>query len=295
MPALETTPEQRLMQKHTTGQGFWKDLVNVVDALECSTISHSPYIPKHMAFIMDGNRRYAKKMNLQTGDGHVDGFANMLRVLQCCYFMGVKCVSVYAFSIENFNRTPEEADLLFAMIRRNMWDEAHNGLVKENGWRIQFVGRRSLFEPDIREKIEKIEDLTKDGTNMLVYICAPYTTRDDICRAVVSTAHAFEDDVHLNGLHALECSRYIDADYPLDIMVRTSGATRFSDFMSWESDSNCLISFVPEYWPELGANRLYTIVLKWQKLYAQRIECEKHSLAAMSQAPPVLSVSQRKK
>lgn len=270
-------------------------MVNVAEAFECSTLAHSKYIPKHMAFIMDGNRRYAKKKNLQAGDGHVDGFANMLRVLQNCHFMGVKCVSVYAFSIENFNRTPDEANLLFSMIRQDMWEEVHNGLVQENGWRIEFVGRRSLFDPDIIEKIERIEELTKNGTGMLVYICAPYTTRDDVCQAIVKTAKAYEADPHINGLQTLECSRYIDAEYPLDIMVRTSGATRFSDFMSWESDSNCLIAFIPEYWPELGGTRLYLIVLQWQKLYADRINQEKKAVQQMSPAPPLLSVSQRKK
>ena len=292
MSVEQTIPVE--LEKHTKGQGIFADMRDGVDSILGSIVSKSKYVPIHIAFIMDGNRRYAKKHKLEKGDGHVHGFQNMLSLLQACHFMGVKTVSVYAFSIENFNRSPEESEMLFNMIRKNMWEESSTGVIKQLGWRIKFVGRRSMFEDDILEKIEQIEELTKDGKSMVVNICAPYTTRDDICGAVIHAAKAYQDDKSINVLNKIESSRYIDVGMPLDIMIRTSGATRFSDFMSWESDSNCMVSFIPEYWPELTATRLYRIVIQWQMQYAMRRENDL-SFSKLQNHPPLLSVSDKKK
>lgn len=256
-------------------------------------------IPKHIAFVMDGNRRFAKKNRLESGEGHFAGFETFIRIAQACSQLKIRTVTVYAFSIENFARKKEESELLFNMMRTKLWDMAKDGdsIANKNGWRIKVLGNRSLLEPDILERIEKIEELTKDNDSMTINICCPYTSRDDLAQAIRSLAQARKDgDIALDSIDtpALEGALYMNESDPLDILVRTSGETRLSDFMCWESVAGCEISFVPTLWPEFSVWELYMIVLRWGYHQSRAQASGRLRVDQLPQAPPAVSVSDKR-
>lgn len=246
-------------------------------------------VPRHIAFCMDGNRRFARKIGLEDGGGHIAGFASMVRILVTCHRLGVKCATVYAFSIENFNRSPEESEILFNLVRTKLWDMVNNkdGAMRQLGWRVRFPGHRSMLEDDLIERMQMIENITAKSNGMIVNICAPYTTRDDLTSAI--QALALENNISKEWL---ERSRHMARSEPLDLFIRTSGETRLSDFMAWEIDSGCSLEFIPCLWPEFSVWKLFKLVAKWQQ---RRDKNSKLALKALGPSPPLVSVSKQQK
>lgn len=244
-------------------------------------------VPQHIAFCMDGNRRYAKKSKLEDGGGHIAGFASMMRILVACHRLGVKCATVYAFSIENFNRSPEESEVLFNLVRTKLWDMVNNkdSTMRQLGWQVRFPGHRSMLQDDLIERIKMIESITAQSNGMVVNICAPYTTRDDLTSAI--QVMASENNI---SKELLEKSRHMADSEPLDIFVRTSGETRLSDFMAWEIDSGCSMEFIPNLWPEFTVWKLFQLVVKWQQ---RREKNSRLALKALGPSPPLVSVSKK--
>lgn len=249
-------------------------------------------VPNHIAFCMDGNRRFAKKNELAEGLGHISGFEAMVRILVSCSRLGVKTVSVYAFSIENFNRSEQESEALFGLVRTKLWPMVQNkdSALRQLGWKVRFPGHRSMLEDELIQRINEIEVATSDCDGMMVNICAPYTTRDDLATAMAKCAIG-------NGIidyRTYQSARSMAPSEPLDIFVRTSGETRLSDFMAWEIEPGCMVEFVPELWPEFSVWNFYCIIAKWQ-VFAMLQNYAAKSLSSIAQAPPLVSVSKPKK
>jgi ditrans,polycis-polyprenyl diphosphate synthase len=121
-------------------------------------------VPQHIAFVMDGNRRYARGLKKEVIEGHSAGFETLGRVLEICYKIGVKVVTVYAFSIENFKRSKYEVDGLMEMAKLRLVQLAEHGeLLHKYGARIQFVGRREILRPDVLEAIDHAMKLTENN------------------------------------------------------------------------------------------------------------------------------------
>lgn len=118
-------------------------------------------IPNHIAFIMDGNRRFAKLNNLAIKHGHGQGFIGLRRVLEFCLRLQIRCVTIYAFSIENFNRSPEEVDALMSLASQKL-DEIcrHGDIVQQHNVRVAILGRKELLNDNVRIKVEDIERRT---------------------------------------------------------------------------------------------------------------------------------------
>lgn len=295
-------------------------------------------IPQHIAIVMDGNRRFAKSHNLELSAGHYAGAETLMRILDVSSHLGINTVTVYAFSIENFNRDPEEVEGLFNLLRTRL-----NKLLEEDGpadrlgLRIRILGDRSLLPDDILSSIQIAEERTKTATSLNLNICCPYTSRDDIGHAIAkvvrdgeqqrlasdksdkfngedSNATVEDRGITATGYNSTDAAdTTLDADPstlqgfskllytgvspPLDILIRTSGATRFSDFMLWESvGSNCDIVFTETLWPDFGSWELYRIVLKWSYFKSRQLQkLEKlHILETTSDSlPPLVSVAKR--
>lgn len=227
-------------------------------------------VPRHVSFIMDGNRRYAKKCEMPIKKGHEAGGITLLNLCYTCKRIGIKCVSAYAFSIENFNRPKEEVDTLtnmFSVKLDEFCERANSFKDPLYGSRIRVVGDHSLVSESMREKIKKVESLTNNGDDFTLYICFPYTSRNDIYQTVCgSVEKSLANNNYANCLSVANftSNMYLDEfSNNCDLLIRTSGHMRLSDYMLWQVHENSEIQFTPTLWPDFGFIRFYLALLRW--------------------------------
>lgn len=164
-------------------------------------------IPSHVAFIMDGNRRYAKRRNLVEGDGHRAGFSPLMTILGYCYDLGIRYVTVYAFSIDNFKRRPDEVQCLMDLMVEKIEELLKTGSVLDRyGIRMHFIGSLKLLNENVHIAAEMKATASNDKTVPL--ICVAYTSRNEIERAVqrsceekLDEANAFEGNVEIKEMN----------------------------------------------------------------------------------------------
>jgi len=253
---------------------FWSALVSLIHdvflRITIAVLSSGP-IPRHIAFIMDGNRRYAGKRNKLVHEGHADGFEAMERMLDVCLRLGVQCVSVYAFSIENFKRSPTEVNALMELCKTKLEELCQHGeLLDKYGVRLNVIGRKSLLPADVQEVVRKAESATRHNSTAVLNICMPYTSRDEMTTAVESiTQQCVDGKLNVNDVseHDIEdqISTTLGGSPPLDILVRTSGVKRLSDYMLWQACDNTQIHFISAYWPNFALRHMVPVILAYQK------------------------------
>lgn len=225
-------------------------------------------IPNHIAFVMDGNRRFAKHHNLPLKEGHKHGADALLSVLDCCFRLGIKNVTTYAFSIENFNRQQEEVDTIFSLLKyRLAIISSENQLCDLHKVRVKVIGNRSYFPDDILADIEMIEERTKNNTNHVLFVAFPYTSRDDIWYSTTRIIEKFcndeisideiDEDLYDNNFY------YDNISEKVDILVRTSGHTRLSDFMLWQCHQDSVIEYKNILWPNYRFFDAWWTIFKW--------------------------------
>ncbi|KAI0701314.1 Decaprenyl diphosphate synthase-like protein [Cytidiella melzeri] len=234
------------------------------------TVLSAGPIPEHVAFIMDGNRRYARLHQKQVAQGHTDGFQALHRMLEICMKLGVRCVSAYAFAIENFKRPPEEVDALMKLAEEKLVEMAQHGeLLEQHGIRLNVVGRKDLLPPAVQEAVKKAEDLTRNNDKAILNLCMSYASRDDITLAVEASVRESlldgqEKTLTENDLDAHIMTSVVDSP-PIDILIRTSGVKRLSDFLTWQVCENTQIQFSDTYWPDFGFWDFVPILLDYQR------------------------------
>ncbi|KAI3402933.1 SRT1 [Candida oxycetoniae] len=252
--------------------GFFEDFV-------ISTIKTGP-VPRHVAMIMDGNRTYAKRHRLPLKEGHFAGANALVKILEVCYKIGIEHATVYAFSLENFNRPKEEVDTLFGLLRDKLKliSEYEDSYARYNKVCIRIVGNRSYIPEDILKDLEFIEEVTKtSSTKKVLNVCFPYTARDEITYAIKSIAKKRvagelqnRDEITTK---TIESNFYFGDDVPpLDILIRTSGHTRLSDFLLWQCSTDCTIEFPEALWPDFGFVSIVSILFKWSYYKTLQIE-----------------------
>lgn len=149
-------------------------------------------VPQHVAFVMDGNRRFARNHRIETVEGHHLGFEALARILEVCYKSGITTITIYAFSIENFKRSKYEVDALMDMAKTKLSQLVqHGSLLERYGARIQVLGQRSLVKPDVLEAVDRAVDLTKNNNRAVLNICFPYTSHDEMTTAVRETVREY--------------------------------------------------------------------------------------------------------
>ncbi|KAJ6017696.1 hypothetical protein N7451_001075 [Penicillium sp. IBT 35674x] len=157
-------------------------------------------IPQHVAFVMDGNRRFARSHGIETVEGHNLGFEALARILEVCYKSGVKVVTIYAFSIENFKRSKFEVDALMDMARVKLSQMAQHGdLLDRYGAKVRVLGRLDLLKPDVLAAVNKAVESTSRNGDCVLNICFPYTSRDEITTAIRSTVEDYSTPLQANG------------------------------------------------------------------------------------------------
>ncbi|KAJ5183682.1 hypothetical protein N7492_001298 [Penicillium capsulatum] len=339
--------------------------INNLKELLIGALRQGP-IPQHVAFVMDGNRRFARSHGIETVEGHNLGFEALARILEVCYKSGVKVVTIYAFSIENFKRSKFEVDALMEMARVKLSQMAQHGdLLDRYGAKVRVLGRLDLLKPDVLAAVNRTVELTSRNGDRVLNICFPYTSRDEITTAIRDTVEDYskplrpagtantpgrtpfseshithniraqtlgsktqdlasdsdssaqEDDPVLRNEHTNRIyesgssfsssttlhlgqqdghpqkhpspttsvdsespvfispetiSRQTLSDHmltkgtpPLDMLIRTSGVERLSDFMLWQCHENTEVIFLDVLWPEFDLWHFLPVLLGWQR------------------------------
>ncbi|MFA5561683.1 MAG: polyprenyl diphosphate synthase [Eubacteriales bacterium] len=212
----------------------------------------------HLAFIMDGNGRWAQKRHLNRNFGHVKGAENFRRVLRICGTLGVRVVTVYAFSTENWKRPKEEVDGIFRLLHRYM-DEARTTLAKEQV-RVVFIGDLSVLPPELKAKASKLEQASA-GYERVVQIALNYGGRAEIVHAVNRLIERGARKVTEADIAA----HLYTAPFPNpDLIIRTGGDFRTSNFLLWQS-AYAEYCFTKTLWPDLGEREIYQAVTDFYK------------------------------
>ncbi|KAL6717629.1 cis-prenyltransferase [Lecanora helva] len=301
-------------------------------------------IPQHVAFVMDGNRRFARTHGIETVEGHNLGFEALARVLEVCYKSGVKVVTVYAFSIENFKRSKYEVDALMEMAKVKLSQLAQHGdLLDRYGASVRVLGQRELLKPDVIDAMDRAVGMTEHNKQAILNVCFPYTSHDEITTAIRDTVVDYskplpsqhrsfseshithtirarhlsaatlkvrshspssgatsdtedsisssttlhpdsppedtilveDDDMKIQDQNTYPDPETITAktlnDHmftanlpPLDLLIRTSGVERLSDFMLWQCHENTDIFFLKCLWPDFDLWTFLPVLVEWQ-------------------------------
>eukprot|EP00127_Corallochytrium_limacisporum_P002134 Clim_evm28s108 gene=Clim_evmTU28s108 len=226
-------------------------------------------VPQHVALIMDGNRRWARQHKLRASDGHREGFGTLERMMQAANRIGIRHLTVYAFSIENFKRDQEEIDAIMDLVVTKFRDlSAEDGTAKRLGVRIRILGDLSRVESsEVRAALQEAELRTAGNGQCTLNVCFSYTARQEMAQGLSSVvrgiANGTLDPTDLSP-EVLELALYSAGSPPVDLLIRTSGEVRLSDFMLWQC-SDALLSFVPHMWPDLREEDLINAVLWYQQ------------------------------
>lgn len=208
-------------------------------------------IPKHVAIIMDGNRRLAERRGLTPWDGHRLGAEKVEEVLEWCSDIGIKTTTAYAFSTENFNRPKEEVEKLFDLFEEYFNKVARDKRIHRRKTRVKAIGRVERFPERVRRAIRNAEEATKDYNNFFLNLAVAYGGRQEVLDAVKKIAEEVrEGRLNIDEIDEKIISRRLyTAGLPdPDLVIRTSGEERISGFLLWQSAYSELY-FCETYWP----------------------------------------------
>ena len=207
-------------------------------------------IPTHVAIIMDGNGRWATQQGKERYEGHIEGVASVRACIKAARRNGVRYLTLYAFSTENWGRPQEEVEALMQLFCRSVTNETPE-LVKE-GVRVRFIGRRDRFSEEVRERLLHIEQSTAVGDKLTLVLAFDYSSRDEIMRATRQLAERVAKGELQSGditEQSISESLYM-ADMPdPDFIIRTSGECRLSNFLLWQA-SYAEMYFPQTLWPD---------------------------------------------
>jgi undecaprenyl diphosphate synthase len=203
-------------------------------------------IPEHVGIIMDGNRRWAKERNLSLAEGHLKGYLKLKQAADWFFERGVKIVSVFVFSTENWNRTTEEVNYLMKLLKRAIEEEKE--IAQKKGYKILISGRIEELPGDLPEACREIMSKTKIGKNGVLNICMNYGGRAEIADAI---RKMIKNNIEIEQVHEGIIRKYLyNGELPdVDVIVRTSGEQRLSGFLLWQSAYSEFI-FIKKYWPD---------------------------------------------
>ena len=213
-------------------------------------------VPNHIAIILDGNGRWAKKRGMPRSFGHVKGCENLEDICEVAKELGVKYLTVYAFSTENWKRSKEEVDGLMKLFRNYL--KKCIKISQKNNMRVKVIGDITAFDSDIQESIEKLEDFSKDFTDLHFQIALNYGSRDEMVRAMRHMADdLFSGNLSKDMITEEVFNGYLDTkELPdPDLMIRTSGEERLSNFMLWQL-AYTEFYFTDVLWPDFNKKEL---------------------------------------
>jgi undecaprenyl diphosphate synthase len=207
-------------------------------------------IPTHIAIIMDGNGRWAKARGKERYEGHIEGVASVKACIKAARKYGVRYLTLYAFSTENWGRPLAEVDALMQLFCQSVTKETPELI--EQGVQVRFIGRRDRFSDEVRERLQHIENSTKEGDKLTLVLAFDYSSRDELVRAMQRLAEKCQKgELKAEDIDDKTISAHLDtADMPdPDLVIRTSGECRLSNFMLWQA-SYAEMYFPQTMWPD---------------------------------------------
>lgn len=223
--------------------------------------TEKPGVPTHIGYILDGNRRWAKEHGLPTYEGHLAGVTALEEVIEASVEAGVKYISFYTWSTENWNRAEEEVRATMRIIR-SIFRRELKRLIQE-GCRFVALGEMETIPDDIRKMIEEAEESSKAGTRATLAMCFNYGGQQELVHAAKSIVES--------GVPADQVTTQLMAEHlyypeipPCDLVVRTSGEQRLSNFMLWRSAYAELL-FLDKYWPDMRKADVTAIIEEYNR------------------------------
>ncbi len=218
-------------------------------------------IPQHVAIILDGNGRWAKAKGMPRNYGHVQGAKNVERICEDAYHMGIKYLTVYAFSTENWKRSKEEVDALMSLLRNYM--KTCVKTAKKNHMRVRVIGDKTGLAKDIQDSIDNLERESKEQDGLNFTIAINYGSRDEICRAVKKMVQ--------EGISAAEITEEMIAAHldtagipDPDLLIRTSGELRLSNYLMWQL-AYTEFYFTDTPWPDFNKGELARAIERYNQ------------------------------
>lgn len=214
----------------------------------------------HLAIIMDGNGRWAKLKSLARSVGHKNGADTIDKVALTCIDLGIKNLTLYAFSTENWSRPKEEIDFLLNLAKDFI--KKKEALFIKNGVKFETKGDISVFDDELKKAISHLKEVTKNGSNLTLALAVNYGSKDEIARAVKKL-------IKLNlEINEENITQHLDAPQMgnVDLIIRTGGEQRLSNFMLWQGAYAELV-FTPTLWPDFSQKELFKIVENYKKIH----------------------------
>lgn len=218
---------------------------------------------QHIAIIMDGNRRWAKDNNLPSAVGHKKGVDSLKTAVQSCHKFGIKYLTVYAFSTENWNRKPEEVNFLMELFAQTIKNELKE--LDENNVILNFIGDLTKLNPKLQKILNNAVETTKNNTGVNLRIAFNYGSRAEMVNAVKNiTQKVLNNEISIDEIseNTISSELYTNNMPDPDLLIRTGGEMRISNYLLWQiAYSELLIT--PQYWPDFNENSMSEAVLEF--------------------------------
>lgn len=221
--------------------------------------------PEHVAIIMDGNGRWAAARSLPRAEGHRRGVEALRRVVRAANELGVRYLTIFSFSSENWSRPASEIGDLFGLLRRFIRNDLAS--LHRDGVRVRVIGEREGLEPDIVALLDEAEELTRGNVRLNLTVAFNYGSRQEIANAAQRLAREVaEGKRDVSSIDVNAVSGYLDtSDLPdPDLIIRTSGEQRLSNFLMWQAAYSELV-FVPVHWPDFDKAALEDAIAEYAK------------------------------
>jgi tritrans,polycis-undecaprenyl-diphosphate synthase [geranylgeranyl-diphosphate specific] len=207
-------------------------------------------VPKHVAIVLDGNRRFSRRLMIKPWMGHEWGANKVEKLLDWCKELKIKELTLYAFSAENFNRPKEEFDFLMQLFKKEASKLLKDPRVKKDRIKINFIGRISLFPTDLQKLMKEIMNYTKDNKGYTVNFAMAYGGRQEVIDAVKKMAVQIKKgDIDIDQINEETFSKNLYMEDEPDLIIRTGGEKRTSNFLIWQANYSEWI-FLEKLWPE---------------------------------------------
>lgn len=221
-------------------------------------------VPRHVAIILDGNGRWAKKRMLPRNAGHAAGSKNVEKICKAAWEMGIEYVTMYAFSTENWSRPKSEVDALMKLLHQYLSDCLKTS--RKNNMQVRVIGDISRLEPDLQERIRELEEYSARNTGLHFQVALNYGSRDEMARGIKRIAQDVKNGVlEPEEIDEALIGRYLDTNGipDPDLMIRTSGEQRLSNYLLWQM-AYTEFYFTDVLWPDFGKDELLRAVEYYQ-------------------------------
>lgn len=221
--------------------------------------------PKHIGFILDGNRRFAKRLMLKPWKGHEWGRQKVEKVIDWCFNLGIKEVSFWVLSLENFNRPKEEFDFLMEQFRDAFEKLKTDERIDKYKIKLRFIGQTALLPTDIQEKIHYLEEKTRNNDGYFINFLIAYGGRAEILNAAKKIAEKVQKgELNVQDITIETFQQNLQLSSSPDLVIRTGGEVRTSGFLIWQTDYSEWL-FLQKYWPELEEQDIISAIEDYSK------------------------------